>query len=59
MLLFCKKINVEVSIYLVLTPTFIIEPQKTVQLDNELHRFYITDWLVPGLSLQLLRTDRS
>ena len=28
MLLFCKKINVEVSIYLVLTPTFIIEPKK-------------------------------
>ena len=28
MLLFCKKNNVEVSAYSVLTPTFIIEPKK-------------------------------
>ena len=30
MLLFCKKNNIEVSTYSVLTPTFIIEPKKTV-----------------------------
>ena len=38
MLLFCKKINVEVSIYLVLTPTFIIEPNIMGILERELGR---------------------
>lgn len=32
MLLFCKKNNVEVSAYSVLTPTFIIEPFLSVQV---------------------------
>ena len=32
MLLLCKKNNAEVSTYLVLTPTFIIEPIKTLSL---------------------------
>ena len=32
MLLFCKKINVEIGTHSVLTPTFSIEPKKTVCL---------------------------
>ena len=32
MLLFCKKNNVEVSAYSVLTPTFIIEPKKGAEM---------------------------
>ena len=36
MLLFCKKNNAEVSTYLVLTPTFIIEPEKAVSLISQI-----------------------